>query len=883
MSGRIAAVEGVASEPRTVYVGAATGGVWRSRNGGLTWDPLFDDQPVHSVGAVAVFQRNPSVIWAGTGEGNPRNSVSIGNGVYRSLDAGKTWQHLGLEKTERIHRIALHPADSQVAYVCALGQEWGENPDRGVFKTEDGGRSWKKVLYVDERTGCGDLAMDPTNPQKLFAGMWQFRRWPWLFKSGGPGSGLHLTHDGGATWKKLQQEDGLPKGELGRTGLAISPSHPEVVYALVEAEKSALLRSDDGGRSFKKVNEKVSVAPRPFYFCDLRVDPVWPMRVYSLDYEVRVSNDGGKTFETLRGAAWAQIHGDHHALWIDPGDPNHIYNGNDGGLAESRDRGQTFRFVGNLPLAQFYHVAVDAERPYNVYGGLQDNGSWRGPSALWQDGGIRNYHWAGVGGGDGFDTQPDPADASVVYSMWQGGNLGRYDIRTGEWRAIKPPPPPDRTRLRFNWNAALAVDPFTPGAVYLGSQFVHRSKDRGETWEIISPDLTTNDPEKQKQDDSGGLTPDVTSAENHTTLVALAPSPIARGVVWAGSDDGRIHVTRDDGKTWVSVEKGAAAVPAGTWVPHIEASKFDAGTAYAVFDNHRRADFTPYVFMTQDYGATWRSLASPELRGYALVVEQDPVQKDLLFLGTEFGLYASLDGGRRWHHLKKTLPTASVMDLVVHPREHDLVIATHGRALWVLDDVRPLRALSEAVLQEPLRLFEVADAQQHWRKAEEGGFGFGAGEFRGQNRTYGALLTYSLNLPGLPLHDEEKERARKEREREEKRKSPPAGQGRQGQGPGRRAQGRDPRDGRRRAPGAHLQGARPARPEPRSLGPAARRVQAAPARRGRAAARGGAGRTGGGARHLHGDPLVRRPRGEPAGEGAGRPALQERRGRLAGA
>jgi photosystem II stability/assembly factor-like uncharacterized protein len=774
MSGRIAAVEGVASEPRTVYVGAATGGLWRSRNGGVTWEPLFDDQPVHAVGAIAVFQANPQVLWVGTGEGNPRNSASIGGGVYRSLDAGKTWQHLGLEKTERIHRIALHPGDPQVAYVCALGQEWGENPDRGVFKTEDGGRSWKKVLYVDERTGCGDMAMDPGNPQKLFAGMWQFRRWPWHFKSGGPGSGLHVTHDGGATWKKLQEEDGLPKGELGRTGLAISRSNPEVVYALTEAEKSVLLRSDDGGRTFKKVNEKVSVAPRPFYFCDLRVDPAWPLRVYSLDYEVRVSNDGGKTFETLRGAAWAQIHGDHHALWINPGDPHQMYDGNDGGVAESRDRGETFRFVGNLPLAQFYHVAVDGETPYHVYGGLQDNGSWRGPAAVWQDGGIRNYHWESVGGGDGFDTQPDPRDSNIVYSMWQGGNLGRYDRRTGEWRAIKPPPSPDRKRLRFNWNAGLAVDPFEPDTLYLGSQFLHRSKDRGETWEVISPDLTTNDPEKQKQDESGGLTPDVTSAETHTTIMAIAPSPIARGVIWVGSDDGRVHVTRDGGKSWTSVEKAVPGVPAGTWVPHVEASKFDAGAAYAVFDNHRRSDFTPYVFVTEDYGATWRSLATPELRGYALVVEQDPVKKELLFLGTEFGLYTSLDGGRRWHHLKKTLPTASVMDLVVHPREHDLVIATHGRALFVLDDIRPLRALSEATLQEPLRFFGVADAQQHWRKAEDGGFGFGAGEFRGQNRPYGAVLTFSLNLPGLPLHDQEKERARKEREREEKRKLAPA-------------------------------------------------------------------------------------------------------------
>ncbi|HJS58176.1 MAG TPA: hypothetical protein VKA01_08760 [Vicinamibacteria bacterium] len=771
MSGRVAAIAALESDPDIVYAGAATGGLWRSPNGGLTWEPLFDDQPVHAIGAVAVFQPNPSILWVGTGEANTRNSVSVGNGVYRSMDGGKTWKHAGLAKSERIYRIHLHPTDSNVAWVCATGPEWGEGPERGVFRTDDGGTNWKRQLFVSEKTGCGDLAADPGNPQKLIAAMWEFRRWPWFFKSGGAGSGLYVSHDGGASWRKLQEEDGLPKGELGRIGVAIAPSSPNIVYALVEAEKSALLRSDDGGRSFKSVNDKPSVAPRPFYFNDLRIDPTNPNRLFSVDYNPRVSEDAGKTWKPLPGATWALIHGDHHALWIHPRDPSLMYVGNDGGVAVSRDGGRNFSFVSNLPLAQYYHVAVDDERPYNVYGGLQDNGSWRGPSSVWQQGGIRNYHFLETGGGDGFETLPNPKDSQQGYSLSQGGHIMRWDIRTGEQRLLKPAEAPDGPRLRFNWNAALATDPFEPDTVYLGSQFVHRSRDRGETWETASPDLTSNNPEWQKQDESGGLTPDVTAAENHTTLVAIAPSAVTQGVIWTGSDDGRIHVTRDGGKSWDSVEKNVPGVPANTWVPHVEPSRFDAAAAFVVFDNHRRSDWTPYVYVTGDYGKTWRSLATPELRGYALAIRQDLVKPELLFLGTEFGLYVSVDAGESWTHLKKTLPTASVMDLVIHPREYDLVIGTHGRALYILDDIRPLRALTQAALDAPLTLFAAAPAQQYWQRNEEGGFGFGGGEFRGQNRAYGALLTYSLNQPGLPVQDDDKERARKEREREDTRRA----------------------------------------------------------------------------------------------------------------
>ncbi len=573
MSGRIAAIAAVESKPDIVYAGAATGGVWKSFDGGITWKPIFDDQPVAAIGAIAIDRRNPSIVWVGTGEGNVRNSASVGNGIYRSLDGGESWTHLGLDGSERIHRIVLHPDDSDVAWVAALGREWGENPERGIFKTTDGGKSWRKVLYVDERTGGADVAMVEGSPNRLFASMWQYRRWPHFFKSGGPGSGLYSSLDGGESWQRLEEEDGLPEGELGRIGLGLSRSHPEIVYAMVEAAKSALLRSDDGGRSFKSVNSEPNVNPRPFYFGELRVDPQDPNRVFSLDYTVRLSTDGGKSFATL--VRWDEIHGDHHALWIDPANPRHLITGNDGGVSVSHDGGKSNRFVSNLPLAQFYHVAYDMDVPYNLYGGLQDNGSWRGPSSVRQNGGIRNHFWKALAGGDGFETLPDPADSQQGYALWQGGNLMRWNLRTGEVKDIKPAPLSD-VRLRFNWNAGLAVDPFAPATVYLGSQFLHRSSDRGETWTAISPDLTSNNPEWQKADESGGLTPDVTNAETFTTIVTIEPSKKERGLIWVGTDDGRLQLTRDGGATWTSVEGNLQGVPAHSWVPAVQASTMRA-------------------------------------------------------------------------------------------------------------------------------------------------------------------------------------------------------------------------------------------------------------------------------------------------------------------
>ncbi|UCF20963.1 MAG: hypothetical protein JSU87_06090, partial [Gemmatimonadota bacterium] len=764
MSGRVADIEAVESNPNIVYIGAATGGIWKSLNGGLTWEPIFDDQPIHAIGSIEVFQASPDIVWVGTGEGNPRNSVSgTGWGVFKSMDAGRTWEHLGLEATERIHRIALHPTNPEVAYVGAMGSMWKANPERGVYKTENGGASWSKILYVDENTGVADMELDPTNPNKLIVAMWDYRRWPWFFRSGGAGSALYLTVDGGRNWKKLTAEDGLPAGELGRIGLAIAPSDPNVVYALIEAEENALYKSEDGGFSWGKVSTDSNIGNRPFYYFDLRVDPHDPNRVYSLWSLVSVSEDGGKSFEPL--VTWGKAHPDHHAMWIDPNDPSHIYEGNDGGVYVTHDRGENWRFVSNLPLAQFYHINVDMETPYHVYGGMQDNGSWRGPSSVWENGGIRNHHWEEVGFGDGFATLADPGDALVGYAMSQQGFLERWDLRTGERRDIRPAHP-EGVDLRFNWNAAIAIDPFDGNTVYYGSQFVHKSIDSGESWEIISPDLTTDNPEWQKQGESGGLTYDVTGAENFTTIMTIAPSPVEQGVIWVATDDGRVHVTRDGGATWSSVEGNLRGVPANTWVPHIEPSKFDAATAFVVLDDHRRGNFTTYVYKTTDFGRSFRSLAGGEIWGYALVLEQDPVKEDLLFLGTEFGLYVSVDGGESWMNWRHGLPTASVMALIVHPREHDLVIGTHGRAAFVLDDIRPLRSLTTGTLAEPIHLFAVPDAQQY-RVKQTGASRFpGNGEFRGENRPYGALMTISLNVEGLPHPDEEVERQREDAERQ---------------------------------------------------------------------------------------------------------------------
>ncbi len=676
--------------------------------------------------------------------------MGVGNGIYKSINGGNTWVHAGLTETERIHRIVFDPGNPDIVYITDMGKAWGDSPERGVFKTVDGGKSWEKILYVNKSTGCADLVMDPGNPQKLFAAMWEYRRWPWFFKSGGKGSGLYVTYDGGKNWEKITGKQGLPEGELGRSGLAIARSNPNVVYALVEAKKSALCKSEDGGHTWKIVNKKKNVNPRPFYYCDIRIDPGNENRVYSLHSRLVVSDDGGKNFNRIA----KNVHSDHHAMWINPNNGNHIIEGNDGGISISYDGGKTWRIVDNLPLAQFYHINIDMEIPYNVYGGLQDNGSWRGPGDVWENGGIRNYHWKEVGFGDGFGTLIDPKDPQVGYCMLQGGILMRFNMVTGEKMFIRPDGPED-VKLRFNWNAGIAIDPIDETTLYYGSQFLHRSTDRGESWEIISPDLTTNDPNKQKQSESGGLTKDITSAENHTSILTIAPSPVQKGVIWVGTDDGNVQLTTDGGKTWENVVKNIKGLPANTWCPHIEPSKFNAKAAYAVFDDHRRSNWTTYVYKTENFGKSWTSLTKNDPTskidnlqwGFAHVIEQDPVNQDLLYLGTEFGLWISFDGGKNWNRWTHGLPTCPVRALIVHPRDHDLVMGTHGRAAYILDDVRPFRSINKKTLKKPLHLFEIPPVYQHQLKQADGYRFTGDGMYRGESKKYGALLTYLYN-PG---------------------------------------------------------------------------------------------------------------------------------------
>lgn len=753
MSGRITAIDAVITNPDIIYAGAASGGVWKSTSGGVTWEPVFDKESTLSIGALAIQQDNPSVVWVGTGEGNPRNSLNGGYGIYKSLDAGKTWKLMGLEKTRHIHRVIIDPKNPNTVYVGAIGSPWGEHPERGVYKTTDGGATWNQVLFVDNKTGCAELIMDPSNPNKLFANMWEHRRWPWTFKSGGPSSGLHVTYDGGKTWKKLTSKDGLPEGELGRMGLAIARSKPDVVYALIEAKKNALYRSDDGGVKWQMVNDKTEIGDRPFYYYEIYVDTQNENRVYSIFSGVNVSEDGGKSFRTLLQTG-AGVHPDHHAWWINPEDPSLLIDGNDGGLNISRDMGKTWVFAENIPVGQFYHINVDMDHPYNVYGGMQDNGSWAGPAYVWRNAGIRNSYWQEVLFGDGFDVVPDPDDSRFGYAMSQGGNVARYDLETGFTKNIRPTHPNANMKLRYNWNAAIAQDPSNNATLYYGSQFVHKSTNKGDTWEIISPDLTTNDPTKQKQHESGGLTMDATGAENHCSILAIAPGSKKQSVLWVGTDDGKVQLTQDGGKNWTDVTSKITGMPKGAWVPQIQTSAYSPGEAFIVVNNYRQFDYRPYLFRTKDFGVTWESLVLPAQVGesnYTLAVVQDPVEPKLLFLGTENGLFVSIDEGKNWTKWTAEFPAGvPVMDLVIHPREYDLVIGTFGRAIYVLDDIRPLRELAKSgvsQLNNVVKLFTPPDAYLTSRQ-QPAGIRFDADAvYNGQNRPYGALISYLINKP----------------------------------------------------------------------------------------------------------------------------------------
>lgn len=749
MSGRVTAIDVVLSNPDIMYVGTASGGLWKSISGGIQWEPIFDHEVTASIGAVAIQQSNPSVIWVGTGEGNPRNSLNGGHGIYKSLDGGKSWKSMGLEKTRHIHRVIIDPTNPDVVYVGAIGSPWGEHPERGVFKTTDGGKTWEKVLFVNNKTGVADLVMDPTNPNKLIAAMWEHKRDPWFFKSGGEGSGLYMTHDGGSTWKQITEEDGLPKGDLGRIGIAIARNKPNVIYALVEAQKNALYKSVDGGFKWEKINDKNDIGNRPFYYSEIYVDPQNENRVYSVFTYINVSEDGGKNFSQLMPAYGVSngVHPDHHAWWIHPTNGQFMLDGNDGGLNITKNGGKTWRFIGNLPVAQFYHINVDNEYPYNVYGGMQDNGSWRGPAYVWRDQGIRNSYWQEIAFGDGFDVIPDKDDSQFGYAMSQQGYVRRYDWKTGNDYTVRPTHPDPKVELRFNWNAAIGQDPFDTSTVYFGSQFVHKSTDKGLTWEVISSDLTTNDPEKQKQSESGGLTMDATGAENHCTIIVIEPSPVEKDMLWAGTDDGRVHFTQNGGATWTDVTNNIKGLPKGSWIPQIKASQNNKGEALLVANDYRRFNYAPYAYRTKDYGKTWtRIVDQTDVESYTLSILEDPENPNLLFLGTDDGLYISLDAGAKWQKWDKGFPTVSTKDLAYHPREQDLVIGTFGRAAWVLDDIRPLRALAEntALLQKDISLFKSPDAYLAAYQQPTGSRFGGDALYNAENRPSGAMITYYI-------------------------------------------------------------------------------------------------------------------------------------------
>ena len=698
MSGRITAIDVVTNNPKIMYVGAASGGVWKSENGGSAWKPIFDQQPTQNIGALAIQQSNPNVIWVGTGEGNPRNSMNLGMGIFKSIDGGETWQQMGLEKTKTIHRIIIDPLDPNIIYVGAMGDPFTANEHRGLYKTKDGGVNWERILFSNKQSGVSDMVMDPTDNKKIFAALYQHKRSPYYFTSGGEGSGLYLSLDAGENWQKQGEKEGLPSGDLGRIGFAIAPSKPSRMYAKIEAKKNALYRSDNGGASWSMINDNPKFTNnRPFYFQDLAVDSQDPDRLYNIYQPLSVSYDGGNTFDSIPMIPADEtkgIHADFHSFWVNPNDAKHFIIGGDGGLGITYDHGKSWYFPETIPVAQLYHVGVDHDVPYHVYAGMQDNGNWSGPAYTWKSGGIRTLYWQYLVGGDGFDISPDLDNSRFGYGSSQNGNLYRYDKLTGYYVSIQPPSPDTKTSLRFNWNAGFARNPFNVNAAYYGSQFVHITHNKGASWEIISPDLTTDNPLHQ-QEDYGGLTLDVSGAERYNSILTIAPSALDKNIIWAGTDDGQVQLTTNAGKTWENLTSKIKEIPNEAWIAQIEASRFNKGTAWVVVNNYRKGDYAPYLFKTTDYGKTWKNLVNEKkVKGYALSVIQDPVTPNLVFLGTENGLWVSIDEGQSWEPFKNGFPSVSTMDLKIQEPESALIIGTFGRAIWVLDDLLSLREIA---------------------------------------------------------------------------------------------------------------------------------------------------------------------------------------------
>jgi photosystem II stability/assembly factor-like uncharacterized protein len=739
MGGRIAAVDAVDESGKiTVFVGSASGGVWKSINGGTTFKPVFDREAVQSIGAIAIDPSNHKTVWVGTGESWTRNSVSIGNGVYKSTDGGDNWTNMGLKDSEHIARIVVDSTESNTVYACATGHLWNDNDERGVYKTTDGGKTWKKVLAgANAATGCAMLATNPQEPKTIYAAMWDFRRQGWTFRSGGPGSGLFKTTDGGEHWTEISPAtaQGLPEKPYGRIALAVAPSKPNVVYAMIESKQSALYRSDDAGKTWKKEDASAYMVWRPFYFANLIIDPKNENKLFKTDLILLVSVDGGRSF-----SATANGHGDYHTVWIDPSNTNQVYAGDDGGFWSSTDGGTRWARAWNLPAAQFYHVSVDNSNPYHVYGGLQDNSAWVGDSSY--PGGVTNSRWENIYGGDGFWVFEDPADPAYIYAESQGGEIARVNRHTLSGRNIKPQPQYNEKKLRFNWNTPIHMSPNEKGTIYIGAQFLFRSLDHGQSWERISPDLSTNDPEKQKQEESGGITVDNSAAEMHTSIYSISESPKNGQLIWAGTDDGNLQITRDGGKTWTNVVDKISGLSKNSWVSTVTASRFNEGTAYATFDRHTFGDMKPYVYKTTDFGSTWTALVNDQsgVTGYAHVITEDTVDPNLLFLGTEFGLWISIDGGKQWAQYKgSSFPAVAVRDIVVQPRESDLVLATHGRGIWIIDNISSLRALTPEVMSQDAVLFDSTGIQY---LNANGGWAEGDATFYGPSRTSDAFITY---------------------------------------------------------------------------------------------------------------------------------------------
>jgi photosystem II stability/assembly factor-like uncharacterized protein len=749
MGGRVTSIAGIPGNPAMVYVATASGGLFKTANAGTTWTPIFDHASTISIGDIAVDPHNPDVVWLGAGEANARNSVSFGDGIYRTLDGGKTWRNMGLGDTHHISRVVVNPLNSNIVYVGALGHNTGPNPDRGVFMTTDGGETWKKVLYIDAEHGCADLDMDVNNPNILYATMWRFDRKPWRFISGSDKTGVFRSLDAGRTWTQLTE--GLPKG-LGRIGLRVAPSNSNVVYVVAESNDGTLFRSDDRGDHFRMMTKNPAVVGRGLYYSHITIDPTDENRVYSIGMGLMTSIDAGHTWRRIAGS----IHGDYHTVWVDPKNPSRIWIGEDGGIAVSYDRAETWDAVLNFAIGQFYQIQADNRWPfYYIQGGLQDNGTWSGPSRT-RAGGILNDDWRNISGGDGFHVINHPDEPELFLSENQGGGIVRTDWRTREQQDVSPQPkrndggPVGELKYRFNWNAPIVPSPHDKNTVYFGSNVLFKSTNFGKSWDAISPDLTTNDPEKQKS--VGTMWTENTTAEYHCTIIRIAESPKQAGVIWAGTDDGNLQVTTDGGKHWSNVTGNAPGVPKFAEIGWIEPSRTSAGTAYVAFEHHWFDDFHPYIYKTTDFGKTFTNITGnlPQ-NDYLWVVKEDPKNPQLLYVGGELGLHVSFTGGSQWVRLHlKNLPPVAVRDIVIHPRDNDLILGTHGRSIWILDDVSPLQQMNAQVLSESAHLFAMRPALR-FDGGGRGGGGLGSGgnkPFSGPNPAYGAPVTYYLKEKG---------------------------------------------------------------------------------------------------------------------------------------